>query len=289
MFIHTHFIPLWSGSDDMPTLNPIYEQIKIQNSSVDTANDLDFIVTDSFWLTMYNVAGELRQFLIPAGTITKRRDALFIEGTNQGGANVADADGEWFCYACGKENGTIDFRLVYNELEPFNTNPPTSFPWARRIWWNKVGGLAPTGTWDSFIQEGTYIRWHFTSDGSMDTSTDVTANKNVNGSLLFDAVADVLCKSGQVASGQTPPGTAFLPTDSTLTPFTNSAETSGTRVSMRSYWTISDQIINHSVVKPIKLINSQIRIETSGSWSNIDKYPSATALRINLITLQMSR
>lgn len=98
-----------------------------QNNASDASNDIDF-------LTCYatDTTGVFR--FSTATTITKRLDASWSAGTNQGGLDTgAEATSTWYaCWAIAKADGTIDYLFSLSATAP---TMPTGYVYKFRVGW----------------------------------------------------------------------------------------------------------------------------------------------------------
>lgn len=100
---------------DMPTMS---------NNSSDITNDIDF--TEGF---CYDLTTKAK---ISCSAMTKQLDAIFTEGTNQGGLNTGSKSvSTWYhCFAISKADGTSDFLFSTSLTAP---TMPSGFINKRRI------------------------------------------------------------------------------------------------------------------------------------------------------------
>lgn len=149
---------------NMPTL---------ANNSTDANNDIDFS-TGFCWDLSTNIK-------ITNIALTKRLDATFVAGTNQGGLDTGSkANSTWYaCFAISKADGTADFLFSTSATAP---TMPTDYINKRRI-----GSIRTDGSgnimkflqfgndflWDTEIVEATYTALNPTTINNLTLTTPI--------------------------------------------------------------------------------------------------------------------
>lgn len=98
-----------------------------QNNGSDASNDIDFLTIkaiDTTGVFLFN----------SSTTVTKRLDASWTAGTNQGGLDTgSEATSTWYaCWAIAKADGTIDYLFSLSATAP---TMPTGYVYKVRIGW----------------------------------------------------------------------------------------------------------------------------------------------------------
>ncbi len=98
-----------------------------QNNASDASNDIDFLTIDAT-----DTTGVFR--FRKTTTITKRLDASWTAGTNQGGLDTgAEATSTWYaCWVIAKADGTIDYLFSLSATAP---TMPTGYIYKFRVGW----------------------------------------------------------------------------------------------------------------------------------------------------------
>lgn len=119
----------------------------ISNNTTDANNDIDFSAGFCYDLTTLKKITNL--------AITKQLDAVFAEGTNQGGLDTGTkAINTWYhCFAISKTDGTSDFLFSLSATAP---TMPSGYVNKRRIGSIRVDS---DGNITGFVQTGSKFLW----------------------------------------------------------------------------------------------------------------------------------
>lgn len=165
-----------ADTSNLPTLS---------NNSSDANNDIDF--SAGFCYDTGTFAK------ITSSAKTKRLDASFAAGTNQGGLDTGSkANSTWYAvFAISKNDGTSDFLFSTSSTAP---TMPSGYTNKRRIGWIKTDS---SGNIIGFYQKGDFITYN-------SNITDYTSSSTVTGYSLTLSVpsgvrAMLICE--YVASG----------------------------------------------------------------------------------------
>lgn len=166
----------------------------LSNNVSDATNDIDFAAgkcTDST-----NV------MLILCGALTKRLDANWVVGTNQGGLDTGSiANTTYHCFAIRKNSdGSGDFLFSTSATAP---TMPTGYTYFRRI-----GSIVRTGgAIKAFTQTGDYFQW---TVQAQDIAANITADTATLRVLTVPAGISVLADIHCQFYDDSPAGDSFI-------------------------------------------------------------------------------